>query len=57
MQFNHDIIKAVKCDLCVEKRGRDEAPACSLVCPTHCIVWGNPDNFPEKITAGPQPKA
>ena len=56
MQFNHDIIKAVKCDLCVEKRGRDEAPACSLVCPTHCIVWGNPDKFPEKITAGPQPK-
>jgi len=56
MQFNHDIIKAVKCDLCVEKRGRDEAPACSLVCPTHCIVWGNPDKFPEKITAGPQPR-
>jgi ferredoxin len=56
MQFNQDIIKAVKCDLCVEKRGRHEAPACSLVCPTHCIVWGDPDNFPEKITAGPQPR-
>jgi len=56
MQFNQDIIKAVKCDLCVEKRGRDEAPACSLVCPTHCIVWGDPDKFPEKITAGPQPR-
>jgi ferredoxin len=56
MQFNHEIIKAVKCDLCVEKRGRHEAPACSLVCPTHCIVWGDPDNFPEKITAGPQPR-
>ena len=56
MQFNQDVIKAVKCDLCVEKRGRDEAPACSLVCPTHCIVWGDPDKFPEKITAGPQPR-
>jgi NADPH-dependent glutamate synthase beta subunit-like oxidoreductase len=53
MQFNHEIIKAVKCDLCVEKRGRDEAPACSLVCPTHCIVWGNPKKFPDKIPAGP----
>jgi len=53
MQFNHEIIKAVKCDLCVEKRGRNEAPACSLVCPTHCIVWGDPATFPEKISAGP----
>jgi NADPH-dependent glutamate synthase beta subunit-like oxidoreductase len=53
MQFNHEIIKAVKCDLCVEKRGRNEAPACSLVCPTHCIVWGDPEKFPEKLPAGP----
>jgi NADPH-dependent glutamate synthase beta subunit-like oxidoreductase len=53
MQFNHGIIKAVKCDLCVEKRGRNEAPACSLVCPTHCIVWGDPEKFPETISAGP----
>jgi NADPH-dependent glutamate synthase beta subunit-like oxidoreductase len=53
MQFNHEIIKAVKCDLCVEKRGRNEAPACSLVCPTHCIVWGDPEKFPETIPAGP----
>ena len=22
MQFNHEVTKAVKCDLCVEKRGR-----------------------------------
>jgi len=54
MQFNHEIIKAVKCDLCVEKRGRNEAPACSLVCPTHCIVWGDPEKFPKAIAAGQQ---
>jgi len=54
MQFNHEIIKAVKCDLCVEKRGRNEAPACSLVCPTHCIIWGDPEKFPESIAAGQQ---
>jgi len=54
MQFNHDIIKAVKCDLCIEKRGRNEAPACSLVCPTHCIVWGDPEKFPKTIAAGQQ---
>ncbi|UCE56647.1 MAG: FAD-dependent oxidoreductase [Desulfobacterales bacterium] len=46
MQFNHEIIKAVKCDLCVEKRANGEVPACTAVCPTHCIFWGNPEAFP-----------
>jgi NADPH-dependent glutamate synthase beta subunit-like oxidoreductase len=46
MQFNHEITKAVKCDLCVEKRGMGEAPACTTVCPTRCIFWGNPEEFP-----------
>jgi Fe-S-cluster-containing dehydrogenase component len=46
MQFNHEIIKAVKCDLCVEKRGNGEVPACTAVCPTHCIFWGDPETFP-----------
>lgn len=46
MQFNHEIYKAVKCDLCVDKRDRGEAPACTTVCPTKCIYWGNPETFP-----------
>lgn len=49
MQFNHEVTKAVKCDLCVEKRGNNEAPACSLVCPAHCIYWGDPAAFPSGI--------
>jgi ferredoxin len=49
MQFNHEIGKAVKCDLCVEKRGREEAPACTTVCPTRCIFWGDPAGFPSGI--------
>jgi len=49
MQFNHEIGKAVKCDLCVEKRGREEAPACTTVCPTRCIFWGDPEEFPSGI--------
>ncbi len=49
MQFNHEIIKAVKCDLCVEKRGNGEAPACTTVCPTRCILWGQPETFPSGI--------
>jgi NADPH-dependent glutamate synthase beta subunit-like oxidoreductase len=52
MQFNHDVTKAVKCDLCVEKRGNDEAPACSLVCPAHCIYWGDPATFPSEADKG-----
>jgi NADPH-dependent glutamate synthase beta subunit-like oxidoreductase len=46
MQFNHEIYKAVKCDLCVEKRTKGEAPACTTVCPTRCIFWGDPETFP-----------
>jgi NADPH-dependent glutamate synthase beta subunit-like oxidoreductase len=46
MQFNYEIFKAVKCDLCLEKRERGEAPACTLVCPTKCIYWGDPETFP-----------
>jgi NADPH-dependent glutamate synthase beta subunit-like oxidoreductase/NAD-dependent dihydropyrimidine dehydrogenase PreA subunit len=52
MQFNQDIAKAVKCDLCVEKRGRKEIPACYAICPTRCIFWGDPKKFPQGIYAG-----
>jgi NADPH-dependent glutamate synthase beta subunit-like oxidoreductase len=45
MQFNHEVTKAVKCDLCVEKRGRNEVPACYAICPTRCIFWGDPKKF------------
>ncbi|MFC1534233.1 FAD-dependent oxidoreductase [Thermodesulfobacteriota bacterium] len=49
MQFNHETSKAVKCDLCIEKRDRGEVPACFSVCPTKCIYWGDPEGFPEGI--------
>jgi NADPH-dependent glutamate synthase beta subunit-like oxidoreductase len=52
MQFNQDVTKAVKCDLCVEKRGRNEVPACYAICPTRCIFWGDPRKFPKGIYAG-----
>jgi NADPH-dependent glutamate synthase beta subunit-like oxidoreductase len=45
MQFNHENHKAVKCDLCVDKRAMGEAPACTTVCPTKCIFWGDPETF------------
>jgi NADPH-dependent glutamate synthase beta subunit-like oxidoreductase len=54
MQFNHEALKAVKCDLCLEKRGRDEAPACTWACPSHCIYWGDASLFPVGIDEGLQ---
>ncbi len=45
MQFDHEVTKAVKCDLCVEKRQRNEVPACYAICPTRCIFWGDPKKF------------
>jgi Fe-S-cluster-containing dehydrogenase component len=54
MQFNHVSLKAVKCDLCVEKRGRNEAPACTWACPAHCIHWGDAATFPSGVDKGLQ---
>jgi NADPH-dependent glutamate synthase beta subunit-like oxidoreductase/NAD-dependent dihydropyrimidine dehydrogenase PreA subunit len=54
MQFNHEALKAVKCDLCIEKRGRGEAPACTWACPAHCIYWGDASSFPSGINEGLQ---
>jgi NADPH-dependent glutamate synthase beta subunit-like oxidoreductase len=50
MQFNPERMKAVKCDLCIEKRDRGEVPACYAICPTRCIYWGNPKKFPKEIS-------
>ena len=41
MQFDDTQGVAAKCDLCRERMGHGQAPACSLVCPTGCIVWGD----------------
>ena len=49
MQFNHDTLKGVKCDLCVDKRGNNEAPACFSVCPVRCIFWGDPEEYKEAV--------
>ncbi len=54
MQFNHLVLKAVKCDLCVEKRRNNEAPACTWACPAHCIYWGDETTFPSGVDKGLQ---
>lgn len=49
MQFDDEQDTAVKCDLCHERIEAGHAPACSTVCPTGCIIWGNARAQMEKI--------
>jgi len=48
MQFDGEKEVAVKCDLCLEKVKNREAPACSLICPTGCILWGDAKALTER---------
>ena len=41
MQFDEDREVALLCDLCLERLKNGEQPACSMVCPTRCILWGD----------------
>jgi Fe-S-cluster-containing dehydrogenase component len=41
MQFDDAKEVAAKCDLCLERIQEGQAPACSLICPTGCIAWGD----------------
>jgi Fe-S-cluster-containing dehydrogenase component len=49
MQFDEDKEIAVNCDLCHERLKKDEEPACSLICPTRCILWGDMKKVSEEI--------
>lgn len=41
MQFDEQREVAINCDLCMDRLEEGKAPACSLVCPTKCIIWGD----------------
>jgi len=45
MQFDDSRETAVKCDLCMERIKEGNAPACSLICPTGCIIWGTTETL------------
>jgi len=49
MQFDDDKEIAVNCDLCHERLKNNEEPACSLICPTRCILWGDMKKVSEEI--------
>jgi Fe-S-cluster-containing dehydrogenase component len=49
MQFDDDQEVAVKCDLCIERLGEDEQPACTKACATQCIYWGDTTKLSERI--------
>ena len=41
MQFDEEQEVALMCDLCYERLKNNEEPACSMACPTRCILWGD----------------
>lgn len=45
MQFDDSKEKASKCDLCIERIKDGHAPACSMICPTGCIIWGTTETL------------
>ena len=49
MQFDEEREVAVKCDLCYERLKNNEEPACSMACPTRCILWGDMKRVSEQI--------
>ena len=49
MQVDEDRGVALMCDLCYERLQNNEEPACSLVCPTQCILWGDMKAIFEKM--------
>lgn len=51
MQFDEARETAVKCDLCWERTAHGSAPACYLVCPTRCIVWGETPDLLDRIAS------
>jgi Fe-S-cluster-containing dehydrogenase component len=47
--FDDDHEIAMKCDLCIERLENNEEPACSKICPTRCIFWGDTKSLSERI--------
>jgi Fe-S-cluster-containing dehydrogenase component len=46
-QWNPELGKVDKCDLCYDRVDQGLKPACATVCSTHCIHFGTPEEIPE----------
>ncbi|MEW6184599.1 MAG: 4Fe-4S dicluster domain-containing protein [Thermodesulfobacteriota bacterium] len=51
MQFDEEKETAVKCDLCLDRIQQGLPPACSQICPTRCIFWGETTVLLDKMAA------
>ena len=49
MQFDEEKEVALMCDLCYERLRNNEEPACSMACPTRCILWGDMKAISEEM--------
>jgi len=41
MEIDEEREVALLCDLCYERLKNNKEPACSMACPTRCILWGD----------------
>jgi anaerobic selenocysteine-containing dehydrogenase/Fe-S-cluster-containing dehydrogenase component len=51
MGYDAEDHHAVKCDLCEDRRSHDQIPACTSVCPTHAIHFGEREELKSKAEA------
>ena len=49
MQFDEVRKVARKCDLCAERLDRGLQPACVVICPSHCIYFGDRKNIMQRL--------
>ena len=49
MQFDEEKGVAEKCDLCVERVEQGLQPACVVVCPSHCVYFGDTSRIAEQL--------
>jgi Fe-S-cluster-containing dehydrogenase component len=49
MQFDEQREVALMCDLCYERLKNNKEPACSVACPTRCILWGDIQAISQEI--------
>lgn len=56
MQYDDEQETAVKCDLCIDRLKNNQAPACSAVCPTGCIAWGDTKAIADRLVKDALPR-
>ena len=49
IQYDEKSEAVLMCNLCYERLKKGEEPACSMACPTRCILWGDMKTISQEI--------